>query len=146
MLKASKAAAEPEEDKSQKSEPAPANPVVTPDQPPATQAPPNFGGQATLQPSPFGALLGSQSGGYPHPQAYQMDPLLKKQCFLHNQQLRYFCDSCDELICYDCTVMGPHNTQLHRIAAMDEAFRTRFDLVNRAIHACIVPKRAQLIA
>jgi hypothetical protein len=29
---------------------------------------------------------------------------------------------------------------------MEEAFRVRFDLVNRAIHASIVPKRAQLIA
>ena len=94
-------------------------------------------------PSPFGSLSG---GGYPHPHHYQMDPMLKKQCFLHNQLLRYFCDSCEELICYDCTVMGPHNTQLHRISAMDEAFRSRFDLVNRSIHACVVPKRAQLIA
>lgn len=29
---------------------------------------------------------------------------------------------------------------------MDEAFRSRFDLVNRAIHQSVVPKRAQLIA
>ena len=75
-----------------------------------------------------------------------MDPVLKKQCFLHNELLRYFCDSCEELICYDCTVMGPHNTQLHRISALEEAFRSRFDLINRAIHSSIVPKRAQLIA
>jgi len=34
----------------------------------------------------------------------------KKICLLHKQPLRYYCDSCDELICYDCTVMGPHNT------------------------------------
>jgi hypothetical protein len=34
----------------------------------------------------------------------------KKICLLHKQPLRYFCDSCEELICYDCTVMGPHNT------------------------------------
>lgn len=108
--------------------------------------PPQFGG---MTPQPFNAGMGG-GAGYgqypPHPHAYQMDPILKKQCFLHNQPLRYFCDSCEELICYDCTVMGPHNTQLHRISAMEEAFRTRFDLVNRAIHASIVPKRAQLIA
>ena len=75
-----------------------------------------------------------------------VDPELKSKCFLHNQQLRYFCDSCEELICYDCTVMGPHNTQLHRISALEEAFRSRFDLVNRGIHHSLVPKRAQLIA
>jgi hypothetical protein len=34
----------------------------------------------------------------------------KQICVLHGKPLRYFCDSCEELICYDCTVMGPHNT------------------------------------
>lgn len=34
----------------------------------------------------------------------------KRMCVLHGKPLRYFCDSCEELICYDCTVMGPHNT------------------------------------
>jgi hypothetical protein len=46
--------------------------------------------------------------------ARRTDPVgnydLKKICLLHKQNLRYFCDSCEELICYDCTVMGPHNT------------------------------------
>ena len=42
--------------------------------------------------------------------------------------------------------MGPHNTQLHRISSTEESFRARFDMINRAIHASIVPKRAQLIA
>lgn len=41
--------------------------------------------------------------------------------------------------------MGPHNTQLHRISSMDEAFRFRFDVINRTIHQGVVPKRAQLI-
>lgn len=69
----------------------------------------------------------------------------KKICLLHKQPLRYYCDSCDELICYDCTVMGPHNTQLHRISSIEEAFRYRFDSVNKNIHQSLVPKRAQLI-
>lgn len=64
---------------------------------------------------------------------------------LHNKTLRYFCDSCEELLCYDCTVMGPHNTQLHRISSMDEAFRYRFDVINKSIHQSLVPKRSQLI-
>jgi hypothetical protein len=41
--------------------------------------------------------------------------------------------------------MGPHNTQLHRISSIEESFRGRFDLINRAIHHSVVPKRAQLI-
>lgn len=69
----------------------------------------------------------------------------KQSCLLHNKPLRYFCDSCEELLCYDCTVMGPHNTQLHRICNIEEAFRYRFDQVNKSIHQSLVPKRAQLI-
>lgn len=42
--------------------------------------------------------------------------------------------------------MGPHNTQLHRISSIEEAFRSRFDHINRSIHHSVVPKRAQLIA
>ena len=67
-------------------------------------------------------------------------------CLLHNQPLRYYSETSEELICYDCTVMGPHNTPLHRISSIEEAFRVRFDLINRAIYETLVPKRAQLIS
>lgn len=69
----------------------------------------------------------------------------KKMCLLHKQPLRYFCVSCEELICYECTVMGPHNTQLHRISSIDDSFKFRFDGINKTIHQSLVPKRAQLI-
>lgn len=59
--------------------------------------------------------------------------------------LIYFCVSCEELICYHCTTMGPHNTQLHRISSIEDAFKDRFDVINRQIHQSLVPKRAQLI-
>ena len=64
---------------------------------------------------------------------------------LHNKPLRYYCDNTEELICYDCTVMGPHNTQLYRICNIEEAFRYRFETINKKIHQSLVPKRAQLI-
>ena len=65
-----------------------------------------------------------------------MGPALdrKKMCLLHKQPLRYFCVSCEELICYECTVMGPHNTQLHRISSIDDSFKFRFDGINKTIH------------
>ena len=66
----------------------------------------------------------------------------KKMCLLHKQPLRYFCESCEELICYDCTVMGPHNTQLHRISSIEDAFKFRFETINKTITQCLVPKRA----
>ena len=91
------------------------------------------------------------TGGMQSESPFRVQPILnphviqKQSCLLHNKPLRYFCDSCEELLCYDCTVMGPHNTQLHRICNIEEAFRYRFDQVNKQIHQSLVPKRAQLI-
>jgi hypothetical protein len=42
--------------------------------------------------------------------------------------------------------MGPHNTQLHRIASTTDSFRARFDIINKAIHRTLLPKRQQLLA
>ena len=66
-------------------------------------------------------------------------------CMLHGKPLRYYCDSAEELVCQDCIVMGPHNTQLSRICSIEEALRYRFETVNKSIHSSLVPKRAQLI-
>jgi len=33
-----------------------------------------------------------------------------KICMLHSKPLVFFCDTCEELLCADCTTMGPHNT------------------------------------
>jgi hypothetical protein len=38
--------------------------------------------------------------------------------------------------------MGPHNTQLHRISSIDDAFKDKFDSINKVIHYNLVPKRA----
>ena len=82
--------------------------------------------------------------------AFQRMPLAgaggSNMCLLHHQPLRYYSETSEELICYDCTVMGPHNTPLHRISSIEEAFRQRFDLINRSIYETLVPKRAQLIS
>lgn len=56
------------------------------------------------------------------------------KCLLHNKDLQFYCENTESLICYDCTVMGPHNTQLHRISKVDEAFAYRFQTLNKTIH------------
>ena len=66
-------------------------------------------------------------------------------CNLHGKPLKFYCENTESLACYDCTVMGPLNTQLHRISNLDEAFRYRFENLNKTIHTSLVPKRAQLI-
>ena len=81
------------------------------------------------------------------PFSAQMNPhvVQSKTCMLHGKPFRFFSENHDELVCYDCTVMGPHNTQLHRLSNLDEAFRYRFESINKQIHQNLVPKRAQLI-
>ena len=98
-------------------------------------------GAASLPLFPSGGYdAGHTMMGMPSESPFRTQPMLNhhvtqsKTCMLHGKPLRYFCDSCEELLCYDCTVMGPHNTQLHRICNMEEAFRYRFETINRSIH------------
>ena len=72
--------------------------------------------------------------------------LPKNLCVYHGKPIQYFCENADEPICYDCTVMGPYNTQLHWISSIPDAFGARLDLVTQAIHKTLIPKRSQLIA
>ena len=100
-----------------------------------TMKPTDAMGELDMNNIPFGQTLGTVKGGFAAPGGGHVFTLggmhgsmdRKKNCVLHKQPLRYFCDSCEELICYDCTVMGPHNTQLHRITSIEESFRYRFD-------------------
>lgn len=73
-------------------------------------------------------------------------PPQQQVCLLHGKPLKFYCEQQEALACYDCTVMGPFNTQLHRISNLDEAFRYRFKNINKSIVDLIVPKREQLIA
>jgi palmitoyltransferase len=42
--------------------------------------------------------------------------------------------------------MGQHNTQLHRISSIPDAFNARYDIIVNAIKNTLIPKRTQLIA
>jgi palmitoyltransferase len=66
-------------------------------------------------------------------------------CAIHGKPLNFYCENTESLICHDCTVMGPHNTQLHRISKLTDAFSYRFQLLNKSIHENLVPKRTQLV-
>lgn len=35
-----------------------------------------------------------------------------RNCYHHGVMLTMFCDSCEEPVCDQCTVVGPHNTQV----------------------------------
>ena len=80
------------------------------------------------------------------PQPESSGPAVSRLCKLHDKTLEYFCETTESLVCYDCTVMGPNNTQMHRISKADEAFTFRFQTLNKAIADALVPKRSQLVA
>ena len=51
---------------------------------------------------------------------------IKKLCYHHQSNLEFFCESCDEAICKQCQIIGPHNTNYHRIIPIREAFNKKF--------------------
>ena len=50
----------------------------------------------------------------------------KKLCYHHQLNLEFFCESCDETICKQCQIIGPHNTNYHRIIDIKEAFNKKY--------------------
>ena len=36
----------------------------------------------------------------------------EKRCYYHQLPLVFYCESCEEPICEQCTVLGPHNNQV----------------------------------
>ena len=50
----------------------------------------------------------------------------KKLCYHHQLNLDFFCESCDETICKQCQIIGPHNTNYHRIIDIKEAFNKKY--------------------
>lgn len=51
---------------------------------------------------------------------------MKKLCYHHQSNLEFFCESCDEAICKQCQIIGPHNTNYHRIIQISEAFNKKY--------------------
>ena len=51
---------------------------------------------------------------------------MKKLCYHHQLNLELFCESCDEAICKQCQIIGPHNTNYHRIIQINEAFTKKY--------------------
>ncbi len=65
---------------------------------------------------------------------------LKKICYNHNLKLDLYCETCEEPICNDCYELGPHNTRLHRVVLLSEAFRTRYDSLRKIVKTHLRPK------
>lgn len=58
---------------------------------------------------------------------------LKKLCYHHNNPLKFYCESCDEPICHECQIIGPHNTKLHRISNLMDAFKSKYQAMKNIV-------------
>ena len=69
-----------------------------------------------------------------------------KTCFLHaNEQIQYFCESCEEPICQKCQMIGPHNNKLHKIISISESFKSKFVYINKIANKQLVYKYKQML-
>jgi hypothetical protein len=67
-------------------------------------------------------------------------------CSTHSQPIKYYCDTCNEPICSECTTFGPHNNPLHRILGIDDAFNLRYTSIQNLIASSLIKKRDKLLA
>ena len=55
----------------------------------------------------------------------------QKNCYLHKDQcLKLFCESCEEPICHECHMIGPHNNKLHKIVNIVDSYRKKLNYIN----------------
>ena len=64
---------------------------------------------------------------------------LNINCYHHNLPLRYFCESCQEPICFNCKNLGPHNNPLHHVYSI-------FDIYRKYINNCKVEIEKNLLS
>ena len=59
---------------------------------------------------------------------------LRKLCYNHNLPLKYFCENCDEPICEECLIKGPHNNNCHNCLNIYESFRLKLNYLNQIVY------------
>jgi septal ring factor EnvC (AmiA/AmiB activator) len=69
---------------------------------------------------------------------------LKKLCYHHNNPLKIYCESCEEPICQECHMIGPHNTKLHRVSNIMDIFKKKYNYLNNIINKNLIDKLDQL--
>ena len=68
----------------------------------------------------------------------------KVQCYHHNQSLMLFCETCHEPICAKCQKMGPHNTPLHKISSLFQAYKKFLETGKNYINGPLKAKTLKL--
>ena len=65
---------------------------------------------------------------------------LRKMCYHHNAPLKYFCESCEEPICQECQMIGPHNNKLHKIISIFDSFKKKFFYLSSIVNKNLLCK------
>ena len=68
---------------------------------------------------------------------------LKKLCYNHNSPLKYFCETCEEPICQECQILGPHNGKIHKIISIYDSFNKKYNNLSQIINKNIKSKYNQ---
>ena len=69
---------------------------------------------------------------------------LNMKCYHHNLPLRFFCESCQEPICFNCKNLGPHNNPLHHVGSVFEIYRKYLDSCKFQIEKNLVTKNEKI--
>lgn len=64
----------------------------------------------------------------------------KKLCIHHGSILKLYCESCEEPICTECQIIGPHNTKLHRLSGIVDSFKRKYNLLSNMINKNLLNK------
>ena len=70
---------------------------------------------------------------------------LKHLCIHHKLPLKLFCDSCNEPICDECKVVGPHETKLHNVKTIIEAYNAKYKILSNIVENRIMGDINRLI-
>ncbi len=69
-----------------------------------------------------------------------------RTCYHHSVFLTLYCDTCEEPVCDQCTIVGPHNTQMHKIGNMMDAYNSRVAKLSHIINGNLIKKRDELVS
>lgn len=69
---------------------------------------------------------------------------IKKKCYHHKKSLQSYCESCDEPICEDCIVQGPHNNKLHKTTNIITSFKKKYEILLKLMNVQLKNKLEKL--
>mgnify|MGYP000918097077 FL=1 len=65
-------------------------------------------------------------------------------CQLHKEKNILFCELCEQPGCHNCTVFGPHNSQMHRVSKLEECYKARYLYLNELVCGGLINRRDSL--